>query len=66
MSPFCKLVVRANRVLVLFVVAGYGHACAVGLERVRRQALVDVVVGNFYFARELDVVVLRKGVHVSH
>jgi len=66
MSPFRKLVVRADRALILFVVAGHGHACAVGLERVRRHALVDVVVGNLYFARELNVVVLWKGVCVSH
>jgi len=60
MSPFRELIRRINRVLILLVVARHGHACAVAFEGMRRHAFIDdVVVGNFDFARELDVVVLR-------
>jgi hypothetical protein len=60
MSPFSELISRINRVLVLLVVARHGHACTVGFEGMRRHALVDdVVIWDFDFARELNVVVLR-------
>jgi hypothetical protein len=56
MCPFGKLVRRVHRVLVFLVVRA--HCGGVVVERVRRHAFIDFVIGDLDFARELDVVVL--------
>ena len=65
MRPLCQLTRRIDgtMVLLMLIVIGNGHASAVALEAVSRDALVNdfvivIVVWDFDFARELHVVVL--------
>lgn len=58
MRPLSKLIRRVNRLLILFMMRAHGRRVVV--QGVRRHAFIDVfiVVGDFDFARELDVIVL--------
>jgi hypothetical protein len=65
MSPFGKLIRRVHRVLVLLVMSAHGRW--VILKGMCRHALIDffLIVGDFDFARELDVVVLLGYISLS-
>jgi hypothetical protein len=58
MRPLSKLIRRVNRLLVLLMMRAHGRWMVV--QGVRRHAFIDVfvVVWDFDFARELDVIVL--------
>jgi hypothetical protein len=55
--PFSELLRRVHRLLVLLVVARHSHSCAVAFKRVRRHALIHILVRHLDFAGELNVVV---------
>jgi len=58
MRPLRKLIRRVNRLLILLMMRAHGRRMVV--QGVRRHALIDVIVivWDFDFARELDVIVL--------